>query len=421
MTATRSVVWLTAFDPTPNGLSRRHVHFGPRLRAAGFRIHFVVPDWSYDEEGLQKYVDQGIIDSFTRFSTFHAVGWKSALSRMLFHPALRNLCRRHEQRQFTARLLEELNRQNAGILLVNERTHLFALADIRKHARVVMDWCDSLGLAGWREIRHAVRQGDLRHLPRYLYDFAAHLLEESYYPKSADMNVLVSPADLRFLRTVSGVNRVAMLPLGIDHFLDPFASKVPDRLIFSGVMDFAPNVNSALWFIDKVLPRIRERRPGAHVVIAGRNPVAELRRRAGEAVTITGLVPDIPAEVARAQLYVAPMVCGSGFKNKVVEALAAGTAVAGTPLAGEFLNGDLRQHLIIAQGAAPLAKAIAGALENPAALTRSVVRAQQILRRDYSWESCTRVLASCLSPVESRLATVTAHTDPARVPLPSGK
>jgi glycosyltransferase involved in cell wall biosynthesis len=86
---------------------------------------------------------------------------------------------------------------------------------------------------------------------------------------------------------------------------------------------------------------------------------------------------------------VAPLVSGGGFKNKVFEAIAADTYVVGTSLAAEFLTPDLLSCVTVADGAKPLADAIVKALANPDLLRAHVERAQQILKRDYSWESRT--------------------------------
>src|SRR5205807_1045507 len=112
-------------------------------------------------------------------------------------------------------------------------------------------------------------------------------------------------------------------------------------------MDFPPNYESAIWFIDHVFPLLRDHRD-AHLVIAGANPVKELSARAGERVEVTGYREELRQEIARSELYVAPLICGGGFKNKVLEAIASGTYLVGTSMAVEFLGGNAKKLFLVA-------------------------------------------------------------------------
>lgn len=395
----RSLVWLTDFDPTPNGLSRRHVHFGPMLRALGFRVHFLVPDWSYEETGLRHYVDLGIIDSFSRFKGFRADGSKGALSRLLVFPALRNLARRSRQREHSSEILRQILERQADVLMVSERRHLFSTPLLRKHTRVVIDWCDSFTLTSWRELKLAVHHREAPKLPGMLYQLAANALEESYYPRFGHANVVVSPADRRVLKSLSRASTFHVVPPGMDRYVTPPGiERVAGRMVFSGVWDFPPNGQSALWFIDTVLPLIRSRVPKAHFVVAGRRPTKELLARASDCIEVTGEVPDLIAEIAKAQLYVAPMVSGSGFKNKILEALAAGTPVVGTPLAAEFLHEELRPAVTIRDSPEALASAAVDALQSSETQLAVADRCRETVHRLYNWDRCARLMASVLAP-----------------------
>ena len=111
---------------------------------------------------------------------------------------------------------------------------------------------------------------------------------------------------------------LAALLRGGNNWARPKTSHGAVSPIFSGRMDFPPNYQSALWFIDRVLPRVTAKEPAVELVIAGPNPVPGLRARSGANVRVTGYTDDLGADIAASQLYVAPMVSGSGFKNKVI-------------------------------------------------------------------------------------------------------
>jgi glycosyltransferase involved in cell wall biosynthesis len=168
--------------------------------------------------------------------------------------------------------------------------------------------------------------------------------------------------------------------------------RVPGRMVFTGWMNFPPNYEAALWFLDHVFPFILKVRPTAQFVVAGADPVPALKARVNHNVQVTGAVPDISLEIARSQIYVAPLISGGGFKNKALEAIVAGTYVVGTTYAAEFLPTDLRECVTVADGASNLAHAIPSALADPEALRPSVEKAQVILRNNYSWEARTEDL-----------------------------
>jgi glycosyltransferase involved in cell wall biosynthesis len=222
-------------------------------------------------------------------------------------------------------------------------------------------------------------------------------LLERHYGRRVDANLVVSPVDKRWMDGVNGrpaANRVLLN--GVRAGPPPRVDRVPGRIVFSGNMDFPPNVQAALWFIDRVLPRIVERRPDVTFVVAGANPVEELRARAGRHVHVTGFVDDMPAELARSELYVAPLVSGGGFKNKVVEAIAAGTYVVATSIAAEFLPPAARDQLVVADAPAAMADAVLACLDAPERYAPRLATLRRMIEEDFDWGSRTDELIALL-------------------------
>jgi glycosyltransferase involved in cell wall biosynthesis len=168
-------------------------------------------------------------------------------------------------------------------------------------------------------------------------------------------------------------------------------AKIKDRIIFTGNMDFPPNYRSAIWFIDRVFPLLRER-SSITLVIAGANPVEELIARSGDRIEVTGYVDDLRREIARSELYVAPLICGGGFKNKVVEAISSGTFVVATSMAVEFFDPKVREHLLVADTPQQMAGAILSYLKNPQVFLTKLPSLKSIIDNDFTWESKAREL-----------------------------
>jgi glycosyltransferase involved in cell wall biosynthesis len=150
---------------------------------------------------------------------------------------------------------------------------------------------------------------------------------EGWVCREVDAVAAVSDVDARALqRIVPGLD-VGFVPNGID--VDAYASYValpgfvPLRtLVFTGTMDYRPNVDAVLWFADRVYPLIQEAVPDVHFYIVGRQPhprLDALRQRRG--IVITGDVPDTRPYIAGADVYVIPLLSGGGTRFKVLEAM----------------------------------------------------------------------------------------------------
>jgi len=105
-------------------------------------------------------------------------------------------------------------------------------------------------------------------------------------------------------------------------------------MIFTGVMDYLPNIDAVHWFCEEILPIVRRRLPHARLVICGSRPVRSVRRLASrEGVTVTGWVPDTRPYLDEAEIFVAPLRMARGIQNKVLEGLAMGLPVVSSQAA----------------------------------------------------------------------------------------
>jgi glycosyltransferase involved in cell wall biosynthesis len=377
-------------SPILNGATLRFFRFARLLRQRGHKVYFLVPEWSYAEGILQQLVDNGDIDGFAPLTNYYSTGWVRQISKIFIHPRIRNWFLRNQQQEALRCLQEAVERWQCDLISLSNRMYLFAIPELQKRCAVVIDWGDSFALAWWRTLKlkfHRRQMNGLRETARML---TVHALDESYYTQISDANIVVSPVDKNAIdRLCKTPERVYVNPNGISFpNSDSRVQRDPNRIIFTGWMSFPPNSDAAQWFLDEVFPIVLKSRPATRFVIAGAEPSPELLARAGTSVEVTGAVPDLSLEIARSSLYVAPLVSGGGFKNKVFEAIAAGTYVVGTSLATEFLTPDLRECVTVADGPVHLADAIVQALSDVDALHPAVERAQEIMRREHSWEGC---------------------------------
>lgn len=159
------------------------------------------------------------------------------------------------------------------------------------------------------------------------------------------------------------------------------------NLIFTGRMDYKPNVDAVSWFVARVLPGLLSQRPHARFIIAGAAPApAVTALAANPAVHVTGRVDDMRPWLAHADLAVAPMAIGRGIQNKVLEAAAMARPVLTTPEGLEGIDLVPDEHLFVAKGPEAFLQAILDILDNPASQEIGLA-ARARLSHTYSWSA----------------------------------
>jgi sugar transferase (PEP-CTERM/EpsH1 system associated) len=205
---------------------------------------------------------------------------------------------------------------------------------------------------------------------------------------TADAVVAVSETDRDHLQSLlpNLQSPISVIPNCIDTqtYQQPVTPLSFD-LLFSGKMDYRPNVDAVLWFADEVWPLICRRRPSTTWVIVGQKPHERLDRLRGlPGVTMTGWVESIRPYLAGAQVVIMPFRIGSGTRLKLIEAMAAGRAIVSTPVGAEgFLvrHGD---HLLLAKTAEEMAAAVLQLLDRPEKQKHLGKMAQEFVQQ-YDW------------------------------------
>ncbi len=183
-----------------------------------------------------------------------------------------------------------------------------------------------------------------------------------------DYSVLVTePEAALFRRAVpEAADKIVGISCGVDHvYFDPARAYEPPfdlaggpAFVFTGNMDYLPNIDAVVWFADQVLPLIRKASPAARFFIVGSNPADAVKRLATrDGVTVTGRVPDVRPYIHHATAAVGPMRIARGIQNKVLEAMAMGKPVIVTSGALEGIDAIPGRDLILADDADSFANA----------------------------------------------------------------
>jgi glycosyltransferase involved in cell wall biosynthesis len=163
-----------------------------------------------------------------------------------------------------------------------------------------------------------------------------------------------------------------------------------DCIVFSGNLEYHPNIEAVRWFRSTIWPRIGEKTEWR---LIGRNPEAVARLVAGDdRIRVIGVVDDAVAAIAEAKVCVVPLRSGSGTRFKILEAWAAARAVVSTSLGAEGLGARPGEHLVIADDPVKFADAIVRLLNDPGERRRLGESGRQLYLERFTWQAAWREL-----------------------------
>jgi polysaccharide biosynthesis protein PslH len=187
---------------------------------------------------------------------------------------------------------------------------------------------------------------------------------------------------------------VIVYPNALPEIARPAAAET-DCIVFSGNLEYHPNVEAVRWFQAQIWPRIRERAPQTIWKLVGRNENAVRSIVAGDnRIVFTGPIDDAVATLAEAKVCVVPLLSGSGTRFKILEAWAAGRAVVSTSLGAEGLGAQHETHLLIADDAAAFGDAVVQLLNDPILRKRLGYAGREQYLDRFTWPAAWKALAS---------------------------
>jgi glycosyltransferase involved in cell wall biosynthesis len=301
---------------------------------------------------------------------------------------------------YSKRLAEWLTRESFDVVQI-EGIELAPYLDVIDEARPAPDQNDRpLVVFDDHNCEYVLQQRsfltDLRSLRRWpgaAYSFSQWRRLRRYEAevcRRVDRVLAVSQADaIALMRLVPDI-LVSVIPNGIDtRAYMPTTGEsetASPSVVFTGTMDFRPNVDAVTWFGKEVWPLIRAEVPEVHFFVVGQRPHRRLDPlRENRGVTVTGWVEDVRPYIAQADVYVAPLRMGGGTRLKLLEAMAMGKAVVSTRLGAEGYPVTDGRELVLADGPAEFAQAVLALLQSPARRTKLGHSARDFVERRYDW------------------------------------
>lgn len=229
----------------------------------------------------------------------------------------------------------------------------YLLDDCRHGRRVVVDLVD-VDSDKWRQYANS------KPFPMsWLYRREADklLAFEQKITALADRSFLVSSAEAKLFKRLSPAqaHKISFYNNGVDtDYFDPagdYANPYPDRapvLVFTGAMDYWPNVDAVVWFVNHIFPALRQIQADLQFYIVGRNPTRKVRNlEAADGVIVTGKVDDVRPYLQYATAVVAPMRLARGVQNKILEAMAMEKVVLTSEAGLEGIEAELGAEILL--------------------------------------------------------------------------
>lgn len=212
--------------------------------------------------------------------------------------------------------------------------------------------------------------------------------------------VCVSDVDAAHVRREQPSARVAVVPNGVDlaAFRERPEVEGPPCVLFTGTMNYGPNVEGVEWFARSVWPAVIAARPEARLSVVGRDPAPGVRRLAElPGIEVTGAVPDVAPWFERAHVAVVPILSGGGTRLKALEAAACGRAMVATTVGVEGLDLAAGRDLLVADDPPGFAAAVLELLEHPERRASLAAAARRRAEESYGWRALAERLARVLS------------------------
>jgi glycosyltransferase involved in cell wall biosynthesis len=217
--------------------------------------------------------------------------------------------------------------------------------------------------------------------------------------------IAVSERDRETMASMVDPDRISVVPTGVDlaqFRYDPDRRPSGATVLFTGSMDWEPNIDGVEYFCARIWPLVLERVPGARFQIVGRDPHPRVRKLVSSSVEVTGTVPAVTDYLRAAAVFVVPLRIGGGTRIKIYEGMAMGTATVSTRVGAEGLDVTHGRDILLADEPEAFAEAIVTLLQNED-LRRRFEAAAAATARQYDWSVISRRFVQVLEETIRRV------------------
>lgn len=224
----------------------------------------------------------------------------------------------------------------------------------------------------------------------YSYEGSKLIRFEQEMARLFDASIFVSSREAAHLTGEEYHGKIHFIQNGIDldHFTCTRTGEPSKTMIFTGAMDYFPNIDAVSFFAREVFPLVKRRVPDARFMIVGSSPAGSVKALESIAgVTVTGSVPDIRPYLRDARVAVVPLRISQGIQNKILEALAAGLPVVTTPNAAGGLQAVQELPVTVLEDPGAFADQVVRHLLDSTDTSNRFAQTREVLAKHYDWSA----------------------------------
>ncbi|HNZ42443.1 MAG TPA: glycosyltransferase [Bacteroidales bacterium] len=210
---------------------------------------------------------------------------------------------------------------------------------------------------------------------------------EKYIFDKFDNKLIISQPD-RDAITHAQKNEIHVIPNGVDtEYFKPVDLNKEFDILFTGNMNYKPNVDGVEYLVKNVLPLLKKKLPAVKILIAGADPHKRVLKLASDDVTVSGWVEDMRDCYAKSRIFVAPMQIGTGLQNKLLEAMAMKLPCVTSGLANNALQATEDSEILVGYSPEDYADKIVMLLKDREVYNRIANGGYNFILKNYDWET----------------------------------
>ncbi len=213
--------------------------------------------------------------------------------------------------------------------------------------------------------------------------------EEPRLCRSFDALVATTRRDFEVFRKDVDERRLFVVSNGVQAaFLEPSGIREePNTLVFTGLMSYYPNNHGILWFLKNVFPLVLKEVPNAKLYVVGKNPSQQVRMLVSKHVVVTGYVEDVRPFMAKAQVFIIPLLIGGGIRGKALEAMAMKKPIVTTTMGCEGIHLTPNESALFSDTPSDFAESVVALLKDASLRSRLASNAFRTVMQDYDWKA----------------------------------
>lgn len=291
-------------------------------------------------------------------------------------------------------IIEFYNRINPDYVMVEFPQMLGCIGEQILNSGKVILGLHNIEYKTMRNLSNSIHGNFFKKVVFYFESFRFEKYEELMYNKyKIKLFTFVSSEDKAFFEEKYHLRNTYLLPIGTDIIKEPdLESECLHNISFFGKMNYLPNIEAIVWFVEKVLPVVKQKVPDVKLYVVGKDPDAKVKNLGAKNshIIVTGTVDSVEPFYDKTNIVIIPLAHGGGVKVKLLEALGHQKLIISTLKGLEGTDFISDKHLLAAYNSEDFSDYCINALENIHQYDKIIKGGYEYVAANYSWNSIVR-------------------------------